>query len=1249
MKCLSMSLFGVTVGTVSLLSADTSRQSIALTNEYVTLPAETIDGPLVNLSGNVDLSADNAHIFYGGSNALSQATIRSQTSVELLAPAGTTGSYFFKDSDLSIQPWIFSVDGPGDISTTLENTRLRMGTYSIGTSKPTLAIAPTDGTVANVTLKGPRTRVSTPVPSSGYAFDGITFGRNDDTLDGGATILNILDGASLNPHYLYSYGAGDVFAVTNGFIGCRGSFDFYRGRLLFGGESMISAPTLNIGWSATRPVDFDLGGQSCFSSWNAQKFARTGGGVIKIGLSGGTVIAPSVYGYGKQTVTSDGGKVEPIFTGVAYTSTTGFLYNFGSFALGTAGLTVSSAGYDIPLLQDFDELPSSVGASRLILEGAGVKTLYAGIAGTHKGESMESYLDVKGGKTVLASGVHENATLSVAENACFSLAGTATAATFAGLNLGTADTAGVLEFDSGDMITIDGEASVGKAAIRPTFALTAGTTYSVFRAKTVAAGAAAEWAKAKVVSGTSPNFTYRFTTADVDGYTVFSVTPTDTGSLAAQSVAWTDDATLDVASVTQNSGTKIVSGDYVAVADTSTFNVAKDAEVRFEGKTALRRVIKQGEGSLVFNGMKSRFADGLQIEGGLVYFDDFPSIAAFRGGEALVMKSGTLAISNVVDEAFFPYLVRPEPADKSTAVAIRADSNVRTWAPLTYLSGDKGCFLKRGAGRLTVYPRNIALDKFGGALPGTSATPPSRDVPQVLDDSGAIPSWHGGWTVAEGELSIRHPGARYAFDGDGLVLGIPAKNVKRQPGLVLDGVQLTTGMPYLGAYLTEENSDASCWSPYLILTNGAVMCGSLRFGGWQLARTGFNSTSTAPITPRLEVDGSELYINEAFGFKLNSAASSGSKAKVVFKNGSRVRMCAGGYVQMSSSVDLVVDNSEFVGADYVSAGGVKDRNECGVTGFMNGYERNILSLTWENAVAGAQLAAVFRNNARMRIRNIGPGSNLMRLTFDGATWVLNGVDSNGYAGFRANSTALDKMELVSTGRGLTLEIDDPEFSFHQPITGVGGLIKTGVGTLRIARAEFGTGTYGRQPSWQFRGALEVRAGGVVIGDTQCMTNTAFVAKVSDGAFLDLGGRTFGGSFSGCGTLKNGVLTNAVIATALSSNGVSGVLMLASDLSVENPTFAYTLDNDWNPAGTVEFGGAAPIGKVVLDFGRQAGNPPTGAMPSEITVGSYVGAAPDVRKWTLVGTGLDRKLGRIKCEDGRIFVDTTVRGLLILVH
>jgi len=124
---------------------------------------------------------------------------------------------------------------------------------------------------------------------------------------------------------------------------------------------------------------------------------------------------------------------------------------------------------------------------------------------------------------------------------------------------------------------------------------------------------------------------------------------------------------------------------------------------------------------------------------------------------------------------------------------------------------------------------------------------------------------------------------------------------------------------------------------------------------------------------------------------------------------------------------------------------------------------------------------------------------------------------------------------------------------------------------------------------------------------------------------------------GAGTVSfvGAAVTNLVLA---GTGTVANTALFAASLTVSAD----------NPSALLTFAGCTFAGRTTVDLGRTSEAP----LPEpfvEIPVARYSGAAPDVSRWKLVGTGHEDVRGTFTARDGTIFVLPGRKGMVLIVR
>lgn len=165
-------------------------------------------------------------------------------------------------------------------------------------------------------------------------------------------------------------------------------------------------------------------------------------GTGRLELIGGQLIAKNVRGGvgGWSTLFADGGTLCASNT----SSSVMLLENFDQAELGSAGLTVTDAGYDASLNQTFADAPGVDGL--FIKTGTGILSV--------SNSAHAATAVAQGTLKVLEPSASFGRSLSVTNGASLSLAGTATNLIAGALTLGDPSAAAILYLDEGDRLTV---------------------------------------------------------------------------------------------------------------------------------------------------------------------------------------------------------------------------------------------------------------------------------------------------------------------------------------------------------------------------------------------------------------------------------------------------------------------------------------------------------------------------------------------------------------------------------------------------------------------------------------------------------------------------------------------------------------------------------------------------------------------------------------------------------------------------
>ncbi len=824
-----------------------------------------------------------------------------------------------------------------------------------------------------------------------------------------------------------------------------------------------------------------------------------------VSLTGGTLeTAALTGGNGEANLLSDGGTLA---THAATAKNVDWIGGFTTAQIGARGLTlnVTHAAQASQAFADTTE-----GAGTLTKTGAAELTL--------TGVSQNARTHVEGGRlAVAASGGNPSGAFTVVNGAELSFSG---AHEIGGLTLGDAASAGVLAFVPGETLTVKGAPAFPCARLALEGEATVGETYAVVRATgdLTAAEAAKGWKRGKVVDGRSDGCAYAFETVyDAEkNETVFNLVVTK-GGLPADSdlTKYSDSTTLTGATDANGllfdpSGALTLEGGTItlrdvgqpvikAVSGSSTVrnaldlpsvvrvDVAEGASLALDGTLTDGGLEKTGAGHLSLGGSANAFASGIAVKAGS--FEATPAALGSSSGSPRDFAVGNVAVAirdadKTAKTVPFAFVMA---ADATEAVAVSAEADV-TFAASPHSTG--GALVKLGAGRFALQAEESG--DYAYAFGDGAHT--ANDVFDSLSPAGerTVPATgYTGFNVADGEVAFvgaqPESAAAPVFKiPHGARLGLKTTSATSAPGLVIDHCRAVIGGFFkhllLAAEAYEGEYAPTAVSPYLFVTNGAsveadtITCGMAADA----------AKAALDVSPLVEVkDGSSLSVSSM----VNLSVRTGCRAKWTVSGGS-----------MIEAVSSFLWNG---GLDFT----------------LDGSEAKSERLTIDNAAVGTWLV---RNGGRLSVRNVESRGTAtpVTLAFDGGYF----APSDGDCEFLVKN-ALDVRFEAREG-GLRLAVPASRtWTIRTPVSGAGGLVKEGAGTLVVGTAlsvssdgkatnDLGVATLA------CTGVTRIREG-IVRLEPGSADGAAF--DVAAGATLDLGGGAHAISVTGAGTVANGAL------------------------------------------------------------------------------------------------------------------------------
>ncbi len=938
------------------------------------------------------------------------------------------------------------------------------------------------------------------------------------------------------------------------------------------------------------------------------------GGVLQGHRVRGWTGASAKGGGGWAVLDADGGTIR------AHTSSDGFVENFDEAVLGAKGLTLESA-YPVTISQNFADKPGEAG--RLVLAGSAVKTL-TGAA------SEESVLEIVDGVALFASGASHHSAVVVTNSAVLSFAGASSGATFKGLALGSAETMGILAMELSDRIVLEAEPTFGNFSVRIADATYAVGAYPLITCPGEASAATVEaWKGGYVAEGRIEGMAYSFTAAyDAEaGKTVFSLVVAEGSGITGESVwkgpgsQWGDAANWDAEppdgasaavfssesapSPVNVGGEQIVgaldftsakgyvlegagsirmsdsgsprvtaaAGSYsigvgLSLPSLTDFDVTSPAVLTVAGPVRRGGIVKLGTGRLQLESPQNEIAMGLRVSEGMLSLASFAASgmagAAFRQA---TLDGGTLELRDGA-AGTMPFSLVVQGGEKE-AVGFKNDADVT----VTSASVTGGDIVKRGAGTLTFDMAGATLSADNGTciLNGNPAT-----GQQYFPSNGVMPTaGYCGFNVADGEVVLKT--GTYSIP-NAIAVGLVTLDVSdAEPAFTVDGATVNTGMASYH-FLLGPNAYANRTKftrPRLTVKNGGYLSANTLNVG---------KAGDRDIYPEILLDNGTLYGS----WCINISERSGSHATYTIRNGSK--MLSNTTVNWRGPAELTFTDSVFAKDTSNNPIGI-NVDQAGGTG------------TW---LFGANSTFHCSGITHKFLKPIA-------FAFDGGRWVPSWTGSYNFLFQGSDHITIETL----SEKGLRLGPGSGrEWRMAKAVTGAGGVVMDGAGTLRFVTQE-----------------ILQTVDGVTV--TNKIGAAGTIAAITNPCTLDFAGPM--DIASGSVVAEEGaVRTNAVFTGA-------GTL---SAVNCPAPKFLLSVGDDYTAARVLTLNGFSTVGGATVDLGRTVENPLKRPF-RDIVVAHYTGAAPDVSAWKAVGTGLDMVTGACRAEGGDVILTLRTSGSVLI--
>lgn len=928
--------------------------------------------------------------------------------------------------------------------------------------------------------------------------------------------LNFYDAQGTDPGYLHIRGnATLVIKGTSGLVGGKdvngvqsnvvqvadfgslildgsltlgsGGVTMYGGILLKDKAKMVvtSAGSLVLGWNNSQSGALIIEDNAEFVSSNNVVMLRgydndngpayfyLNGGVMQVaGFSyGGTQSNPT---HGDRRIYANGGTLKPMSDKVD------FVRYFTMAEMSGEGLTIDTDGHDVSIRQAFTGTK---------VQKAGAGTLTVSEASEHETTV------VRGGTLKFPAGVTSFGKALVVAGGTLSTAGDGTIVSCEALTLGDGTSAGILEIDGSDVVTVADAAalSIVNGQIRLPDAETLATVGFLKVASGTVDAAALERLS---VNNALLTREYEFKAVPCDDGVMIQV---EIKAVSSSFVTWTGatDAAwfkpgnwspMKVPTISANvtfpdaasrkavmidadaAALKMMIGsDYSFSGDgvltTPAIELAEGAAVSFANPIAMPSAafltVPSGA-ELSFNGALSTASDRQTVNvfggGRLTVSGDN---AAFSGSWNFIGATGTVEFASAnaagVTTAEGTMSVGPstlvfagnaaQTVTQLTLADPGADKNVtifKTGVDTDFSSGidmASGAFVKVGAGTMAAYYAGGAKRYIAKSTPDTGLVGRGTYSPVALPESGSgvtTGTGFSGVNVLEGALVLDGvSGAQVSDNNQYSVIGGNYSNGTANAVLHVKRISLMSGQGNRYTIIGNFPPEGAMDRPAAIVTDGATWeVGELALGAGYTERT-------MPYYPTLAVTNAEVKCNSALHIGSHRWCHAACIHPVVrIGPGGKVGQHKGGYpnvLRISRNVDVLVDGGELYDFSGVTLGGgeLADRN-CAGKGANNYYSGEL------KFVNGGKFTVCKINS----VVTLADKSLMTDFIFDGGILKLKETATS-YVADPAN------VKVTTVGAGLEVQIASGiTHSFAIPITGTGGLLKTGAGTLVLTnRAE----------------------------------------------------------------------------------------------------------------------------------------------------------------------------------------------------
>jgi fibronectin-binding autotransporter adhesin len=612
-------------------------------------------------------------------------------------------------------------------------------------------------------------------------------------------------------------------------------------------------------------------------------------------------------------------------------------------------------------------------------------------------------------------------------------------------------------------------------------------------------------------------------------------------------------------------------------------------------------ITKSGSGQLTLSAPNT-FRGITTVNGGRLTLADSDSFGdATSDRENLVLQSGTLQYSGSTASQVRGFTLA---ADTPTnAVILDVQDNLilsgQPWA-------NAGALIKRGPGVFELSVSGTANKLSVGNGMAFNNTVQNTDL--IFPDNGDSPTdGYTGFTVAEGIFRVTGTADSVTRIENVATIGARTTQGTVSPALEIDGGTVYLGggsmHSYIGAYTA---AGSVMTNPALRVTGGATLhANSLHFG----------YGASTPVSPEFLVDDA----NADIYWTVELANQSSGTSFTTIRNGG---------VLSTTANDIIAHNRFNL---LIEGGTVTVLNPSSRFSFY-GNAGGTIELT---------------NNGRLAVPKINMESSQgVTLAFDNGTYQPT-ID--GMLIFRND----DKHTVDIRSGGAVFEVNaGVTYTVARPLTGIGGVTKTGTGTLIYSETLQDNGATSNKTdliAGNYEGPTLVSAGTLIVSNSTIRTDAQ--VTVSAGATLDLSdSNVMLDTLAGNGTVNSGTLSANTISPGMSADDIGALTVDSLAFNSDSFICDLTQEEDGNVTtnDTITVTGTL-TGAGLVDFGRTSIDAMTLPCTVDIMYYNPVNGTPVVSGWKVHNTGVNASSGEFTAVDGIISVTVGYGGTVLMIQ